>query len=457
MGSIFLSYRREDTEGQAGRLYDDLVAVFGSDSVFMDVAAIQPGRDFRKSIDQSLNSCGVFLSLIGRSWLTAKDTSGQSRLNDPEDFVRIETGAALKRDIPVIPVLVQGASAPKPDQLPDDLKELAFRNAVELTHPRWDSDIQVLIKALRPHISQSSPQPEPEQVQPGGDRPAEPDDIEGSPPQRAKIGEIIPYALIALASFLCGIGVLGLMLWKAEALTKLGLIGNLYYVVLLPLGLCAAVFLFGVVRSFARYKGEQYGGTLELGGPIVAFVLVVGGGFVLVPKPPSTFPLTVYVHGEAARSDLVLRNSGRVFVDLDGDRQSRSIGENGEAYFPAIPDRFRGQEVPIWVDATGFESTIVDQKQRVDGGSLYLPVRKKSGHVSGRVQDQDGNPISGAELSVAGMLTHSDVSGHFEFIITGDKLEQEMDLQAVAQDYKTQKYKVVPNANELTVTLPTAP
>jgi hypothetical protein len=167
MGSIFLSYRREDSEGQAGRLYDDLVAVFGSDSVFMDVAAIEPGRDFRKSIDQSLNSCGVFLSLIGRSWLTAKDTSGQRRLDDPADFVRIETGAALKRDIPVIPVLVQGASALKPDQLPDDLKELAFRNAVELTHARWDSDIQVLIKALRPHISQSSPKPESERAQPG--------------------------------------------------------------------------------------------------------------------------------------------------------------------------------------------------------------------------------------------------------------------------------------------------
>jgi hypothetical protein len=167
MGSIFLSYRREDSEGQAGRLYDDLVAVFGSDSVFMDVAAIQPGRDFRKSIDQSLNSCGVFLSLIGKSWLAAKDTSGQRRLDDPADFVRIETGAALKRDIPVVPVLVQGASAPKPDQLPDDLKELAFRNAVELTHARWDSDIQVLIKALRPHISESSSEPEPERVQPG--------------------------------------------------------------------------------------------------------------------------------------------------------------------------------------------------------------------------------------------------------------------------------------------------
>ena len=167
MGSIFLSYRREDSEGQAGRLYDDLVGVFGSDSVFMDVAAIQPGRDFRKSIDQSLNSCGVFLSLIGRNWLTAKDASGQRRLDDPADFVRIETGAALKRDIPVIPVLVQGVSAPKPDQLPDDLKELAFRNAVELTHARWDSDIQVLINALRPLISQAGSKPGPERIQRG--------------------------------------------------------------------------------------------------------------------------------------------------------------------------------------------------------------------------------------------------------------------------------------------------
>lgn len=137
MGSVFLSYRREDAEGQAGRLYDDLVAVFGSDSVFMDVSAIEPGRDFRKAIDQSLSSCGVFLSLIGKSWLAAKDTAGQRRLDDAADFVHIETATALKRDIPVIPVLVQGASMPKPDQLPSDLKDLAYRNAIELTHSRW--------------------------------------------------------------------------------------------------------------------------------------------------------------------------------------------------------------------------------------------------------------------------------------------------------------------------------
>ncbi|MGH9611698.1 MAG: PASTA domain-containing protein [Bryobacteraceae bacterium] len=157
MSSIFISYRREDAEGQAGRLYKDLVAEFGSDSVFMDVAAIQFGQDFRKVIDQSLSSCGAFLSVIGKSWLTAKDASGQRRLDDSDDFVRLETVAALQRDIPVIPVLVQGASAPKSDQLPNDLKELAYRNAIEITHPRWDSDVQLLIKALRPYASKTSP------------------------------------------------------------------------------------------------------------------------------------------------------------------------------------------------------------------------------------------------------------------------------------------------------------
>ncbi len=167
MGSIFLSYRREDAEGQAGRLYDDLVAVFGSGSVFMDVAAIQPGRDFRKAIDLSLDSCAVFLCLIGKNWLSAADASGKRRLDDPADFVRIETVAALKRDIPVIPIQVQGAATLKPDQLPEALKDLAYRNAMELTHPRWDSDVQLLVNAVRPYVSGPNAGPAPEIIQTG--------------------------------------------------------------------------------------------------------------------------------------------------------------------------------------------------------------------------------------------------------------------------------------------------
>lgn len=160
MRAIFISYRREDAEGQAGRLFDDLVAHFGNDSVFMDVAGLEPGRDFRRAIDQQVSSCGVLLALIGKDWLNAKDESGKRRLDEPSDFVRLETASALKRDIPVIPVLVRGASMPHEEDLPEDLKELAFRNAVELTHARWDSDLQLLVKALTPYVHTKPSEPE---------------------------------------------------------------------------------------------------------------------------------------------------------------------------------------------------------------------------------------------------------------------------------------------------------
>lgn len=155
MRAIFISYRRDDTEGQAGRLFDDLARHFGEDSVFMDVAGIEPGRDFRRVIDEHVASCGVLLSMIGKNWLDTVDESGRRRLEDPSDFVRLETASALRRDIPVVPVLVHGARMPRAEQLPDDLAELAYRNGVELSHARWDSDVQVLVKALSPYVELS--------------------------------------------------------------------------------------------------------------------------------------------------------------------------------------------------------------------------------------------------------------------------------------------------------------
>ena len=132
------------------------------------------------------------------------------------------------------------------------------------------------------------------------------------------------------------------MIWKAELLSRLGLAGNLYYLVLVPMGLAAAGFLFGVLRSYARYSGKQLGGMLELGGPIVAFLLVLILGFVLV-KPAATFPFTVYVQGKAGPGDIVLKNSGYVLLDLAGDRRRQPIGAEGQVYFPAVPPTFEAR------------------------------------------------------------------------------------------------------------------
>jgi hypothetical protein len=155
--AVFISYRREDSEGEAGRLFVDLAAQFGKSNVFMDVTGIAPGRDFRKIVDKNVASCGVLLAIIGKGWIDAKDDAGRRRLDDPLDFVRLETASALKRDIPVIPVLVRGAPMPRGEQLPEDIKDLVYRNGVELTHARWESDVDLLIKAIRPDVEDAKP------------------------------------------------------------------------------------------------------------------------------------------------------------------------------------------------------------------------------------------------------------------------------------------------------------
>lgn len=156
MGAIFISYRRSDSQGEAGRLFDELVKEFGQESVFMDVAAIDAGSDFRKAISDSVGSCDVLLAMLGSEWLHATDEQGSRRLDSAADYVRLEISVALRRDIAVVPVLLRGAKMPRADELPGDLADLAYRNAVELTHARWKSDVQVLIKALRPMMGQAA-------------------------------------------------------------------------------------------------------------------------------------------------------------------------------------------------------------------------------------------------------------------------------------------------------------
>lgn len=160
MGTVFISYRREGTAGEARALFNDIVARIGKDLVFMDVDNIALGRDFREVLRENLASCDLMLVLIGTGWVDAKDQSGRRRLDDPGDFIRLEIGAALKRNIPVTPVLVQGAHMPASEQLPEDLKELSFRNGFELSYNRWESDVQEMIKRLalvkRPEVAAPS-------------------------------------------------------------------------------------------------------------------------------------------------------------------------------------------------------------------------------------------------------------------------------------------------------------
>ena len=151
---VFISYRRGDSAGYAGRVRDRLERELGRELLFMDVDAIPLGMNFSKVLHEEVAKCSVLLAVIGPNWLDARDEHGNRRLDDPNDWVRVEITAALQRNIPVIPILLDGATIPKADQLPEDLKELALRNGMEIRHASFQDDMNRLIRGLKGQADQ---------------------------------------------------------------------------------------------------------------------------------------------------------------------------------------------------------------------------------------------------------------------------------------------------------------
>jgi formylglycine-generating enzyme required for sulfatase activity len=148
MATVFINYRRDVCAGEARALFNELRQKLGEASVFMDVDSIALGRDFRSALQKTLASCDLMLVLIGRNWTEVKDEKGRTRLDDPTDFVRLEIETALKRDIVVTPVLVQGAHMPAAERLPPEMRDLVYRNGFELSHGRWESDLAEMMHRL---------------------------------------------------------------------------------------------------------------------------------------------------------------------------------------------------------------------------------------------------------------------------------------------------------------------
>src|SRR5262245_42536860 len=178
---LFINYRREDTAPYAGRLYDRLTAHFSEGQVFIDIDQIEPGEDFVEAINRKISACDIAIVAIGPDWLHATDASGKRRLDDEEDFVRMEIVAALQRKIRVIPVLVGGAQMPRKQDLPEALASLSRRNAIELSETRFHADVNRLIEAIEKSFAAPGKKAEPSATPPAplpelaAVRPPEPD------------------------------------------------------------------------------------------------------------------------------------------------------------------------------------------------------------------------------------------------------------------------------------------
>jgi hypothetical protein len=162
MSDIFLSYRRQDSLSATGRLADRLEQHFGPKRVFRDYDSIVAGKDFADAINSAISVSTVVLAIVGPDWAEARDGQGRRRLDDPGDFVRIEIETALRTEVPVIPVLVEGAKIPPAEALPESLRAFSRCEAVELTESRWRDDADRLIANLQAQFAIESEQATPD-------------------------------------------------------------------------------------------------------------------------------------------------------------------------------------------------------------------------------------------------------------------------------------------------------
>jgi hypothetical protein len=148
--TLFLCYRREDTQDAAGRLHERLIATYGSNRVFMDIDSAPLGLDFVDHVREQISRCSAVIVMIGKKWLTIRDRQRRRRLENADDLVRAEIATALKQNIPVVPVIVQNASMPNPEDLPEDIRLLARRNGIQLRAEQWREGVERLLKELNP-------------------------------------------------------------------------------------------------------------------------------------------------------------------------------------------------------------------------------------------------------------------------------------------------------------------
>jgi hypothetical protein len=227
------------------------------------------------------------------------------------------------------------------------------------------------------------------------------------------------YAIIALLGLIFAAGFTLFYIYQVPRLVESGAQGQVFYVLLIPWALSCAAFLFGAMKSYARFTYKHLGNFLELGGPVVLFCLVLVGGFKLVPPAPESFDLTVRAHSADERDPII--TSGKITIDLDNDRRTASLGANGEADFKGIPPKFRGATLKVLPQVDGYEEQW--QRHKLKTNVLDLPLVRAALPVTiltGKISPPPGTGKT-IKILVEGQKgeTSPDALGRFELGVNG--------------------------------------
>lgn len=428
MSSIFISYRRSD-DATVGRVADALEGRFGRTNVFRDIGSIAAGADFEHALDNAIQESSVVLVAIGPDWI--------KRVAQRNDFVRREVAAALEHGKKVVPVLLDDTPLPKGTELPADLRGLVSFHAARV---RGGEDFATDIDRLALAIVELTKEL--------GDHRVALKANTGALRRMAAAGPGISAAVaVALGCLL-----LYVMLNRAETLTSFGIVGNVWFVLLVALGVAAAIAMFSSMKTYARYSGKVLNGTIELGGPVVVFFGVIVAGHIYVKEPLTEFAYTVFVHGSAGEQDMVLRKTGSVMLRLNADPRIEAIGDKGEARFVGIPANLRDAEVIVGVDAMGYELKEPSAKLKLKGSYGYVAVQPKALTLEGTVFDAAGEPIPKAKVVAGEQSIETDGDGRFRFVFR-DALGSTVMVAVSAAGYAVSRSMGTPGSGPMQVQL----
>lgn len=262
-----------------------------------------------------------------------------------------------------------------------------------------------------------------------------------------------PRLIVAAVAAVIGLLLLVLMIFAAPTLVRWGLVGNVWFVLLLALGLCAGLVTFALFKSLARYRAKALGSKIELGGPAVVVCVVIGLGFRFVPSPVVPFDVTVFLQTDVEAPSDALAHAGELTVDLGHDRRIEPVGAKGEVRLVGVPPNQRGREVRVGLKSDTFELADADARLRLDGEAHYLQVVVKHYPLAGLVVDERGNAVAGARVEAAGHFTATDDDGRFALNLRANLETDQRALTIRAPGFQVYRVSVTPGGGDLEVVL----